>query len=343
MISRRAFVKGMLMAGGAIGFPRIAFSLQKKHNRVMTVKGWLDSGRIGNTLIHEHILVDFAGAAETDPSSWNDEEVITKMLPFLRQVVAQGCSTMVECTPNYLGRDVALLRELSDRSKLNIITNTGYYGGSDHKFLPPFVFNETPEQLSARWILEWEEGIEGTGVRPGFIKISVNPGSLSEVSAKLITAAALTHLKSGLTIASHTGPYVPALEQIDILRSHNVDPAAFIWVHAQNEKDPGNYLKAAAAGAWVSLDGLSDNNLDEYRERMLYMKKNNALNRTLISHDAGWYDPAQPGGGEIRPYTTLFGALIPALRRDGFTNLQINQLITKNPQEAFSIRVRKTR
>jgi phosphotriesterase-related protein len=308
---------------------------------MMTVKGPMDPADMGNTLIHEHILVDFVGARDFNPRKWNREDVVKKVLPYLKEAKKAGCSTFIDCTPNYLGRDAVLLQWISELSELNIITNTGYYGGSDHKFLPEHFFSESPAKLAARWVEEWKNGIDATSVRPGFIKISVNPGKLSDVSKKLVQAAALTHLQTGLVIASHTGPAVAALEEIEILRSVGVDPAAFIWVHAQNEPDLSHYLEAARQGSWISLDGLNENNLNDYVSRLSHLKSKNYLHKTLISHDAGWYDPSKPEGGTFRGYTLLFEKLLPALERAKFENSEVKQLIQLNPQKAFGIEIKK--
>jgi phosphotriesterase-related protein len=307
---------------------------------IVTVRGSISPDQIGRTLIHEHILVDFIGAKEYSMNRWNDDTVIAKVLPYLKEVREAGCNTIVDCTPNYLGRDVALLKRLSELSGLNIITNTGYYGGSDNKYLADHVFTETPQQLSDRWVREWNEGIDGTGIKPGFMKISVNPDRLSAVSKKLVQAAAITHLKTGLTIASHTGPAIAAFEEIEILKKEGVHPSAFIWVHAQNEKNKDLYVKAIEEGAWVSLDGLSDDNVDDYVLMLTSLKKKKLLHHVLISHDAGWYDPAN-SKAVFRGYTTLFRKLIPALLSKGFTQDDIDQLIVRNPQDAFSVRVKR--
>ncbi|MCH7919032.1 MAG: hypothetical protein IIC50_13730 [Planctomycetes bacterium] len=50
-------------------------------------------------------------------------------------------------------------------------------------------------------------------------------------------AAARTHLRSGLTIMSHTGFAISALEEIAVLHEEGVHAMAWIWTHAQNEKD----------------------------------------------------------------------------------------------------------
>lgn len=339
-INRRSFLlksAGLLFVSPSVVAVR-AFG--KPRQPVMTVLGPIEASALGNTLIHEHILVDFIGAASISPDRWNDDTVKTKMLPYLNEAKQAGCKTLVDCTPNYLGRDALLLKELSQQSGLHILTNTGYYGGSDHKFLPAHAFTESADQLSQRWISEWKNGIDGTGVKPGFIKISVNSEHLSDVSLKLIVAAAKTHRKTGLVIASHTGPSVPAFQQIEVLRNYRVDPGAFIWVHAQNEKDWDYYIEAARKGAWVSLDGLNDENVSVYVSMLQHMKKNNSLHQTLISHDAGWYDPENPEGN-IRGYTTLFTTLIPALEQEGFEESEIRQLIQHNPAKAFVVNVRK--
>ena len=308
---------------------------------VMAVTGPIGASELGTTLIHEHILVDFIGAAKYDPQRWNDDDVIRKVLPYLDEVKKAGCKTIVDCTPNLLGRDVQLLQRLSEQSGLSIITNTGYYGGSDEKFLPPQVFTESASDLADRWIAEWENGIDGTGIKPGFMKISVNPASLSVASRKLTEAAAKTHLRTGLTIASHTGPALAAFEEIEILKGQGVSPEAFIWVHAQSEKNFDEYVKAVRIGTWVSLDGVSDSNILQYVENLARLKKEKALHKILISHDAGWYEPGKPDGGNFRGYTTIFNKLIPRLKENEFTDKDIHQLLVVNPREAFAIRVRK--
>ncbi len=307
----------------------------------MTVQGPISSSDLGQTLIHEHILVDFIGAEAYNTARWNDDEVIRVVLPFLKLTRAAGCETFVDCTPAYLGRDVRLLRELSVRSGLHIITNTGYYGGSDTKYLPAHAFIETADQLAERWVQEYEKGIDGSDVKPGFIKTSINNDHLTPISQKLIRASARCHSLTGLTIAAHTGPATPAFEAMEILRNEGVLPDAFIWVHAQEERDWSRYVEAIRTGAWVSLDNLSDDTVPVYADRVLYLKKEKCLHRVLLSHDAGWYDPAKGGGGTLRPYTTLFTKLIPELKKRGMTVEEIDQLVRRNPAEAFRIGVRR--
>ena len=313
----------------------------QKEGMIMTIAGPIKASEMGVSLIHEHILVDFIGADSVNENRWDKRKVAEIALPFLKAIKDLGCQSFVECTPEYIGRDPVLLKSLSESSGMNIITNTGYYGAANDKFIPKHAYDESAEQLASRWINEWTSGIGNTGIKPGFIKIGVDGRSLSEIDKKLAVAAAKAHLQTGLIIASHTGPAVPAFEQIEILKNEGVAPGAFIWVHAQGEKDLSNHVRAAQMGAWVGFDGLNENNTEAYVLMIKNMKDNNLLDKVLLSHDAGWYDPAKENGGNYRGYTTLFEKLVPMLKAEGFAEEEINQLLVTNPARAFSIKVRK--
>lgn len=308
---------------------------------VMTVRGAINADSLGVCLTHEHVLVDFISADSVTPDRYDPQDVIQVVLPFLMEAKELVCQTFFECTPAYLGRDPELLLKLSELSGLQIVTNTGYYGSRNDQYLPKHVFSETAVQLADRWISEWKSGIDGTEIKPGFIKIGVDPGSLSELHRKIVKAAALTHLKTGLAIAAHTGPAIGAFEEIEILKESGVDPSAFIWIHAQNEKSLDLHIKAARLGVFISFDGLGWGSSEEYVKLISNMKSQNLLHQVLISHDAGWYHVGEPGGGQFKDFGKLFGELIPALKQAGFNQDEIYQLLITNPRNAFGIRVRK--
>jgi phosphotriesterase-related protein len=315
--------------------------------KILTVTGAIDPSDLGTTLTHEHLLVDFIGADSTGYHRWNRDTVVRSVGPFLEEIKPLGVQSFVECTPAYLGRDPLLLKQLSEQTGMQILTNTGYYGARNNKFIPGKVFEMDAEALAALWTDEYRNGIDGTGIRPGFIKIGVDANdTLSDKHRLLIEAAALTHKVTGLVIASHTGPETPAFDQLDVLENHDVPASAFIWVHAQSGTQESN-IRAAERGAWISLDNVNaarDNNPGArfstawYVERLSAMKEAGLLDRVLISHDAGWYRPGEPGGGTFRGFTDVFTTLVPALQERGFTGTEINQLLAVNPSKAFVIR-----
>ncbi len=344
-MQRRTFLRSLACALVGSQFARLN-GTEDLTGKILTVRGPIRPEEFGTALIHEHVLVDFIGADKISPDRYKREEVVQRVLPFLQEINTLGVSSLVECTPAYLGRDPVLLKTLSEKSTLHLLTNTGYYAAAGNKFLPPQAYTETAEQLAQRWIREFREGIDGTGIRPGHMKISVNAPkrTLEELDRKIVTAAGLTHRQTGLTITSLTGMAQPAREQLDLLRSLGVQPAAFIWTHAQAEaftnKTLEPYAELAQRGAWVSLDGVSDDNAGTYAEILHFLKEKNLLSHVLLSHDAGWYRPSEPNGGEFRPFTAIFKGLLPKLRTQGFLEADIQQLLVKNPAEAFTIRVR---
>lgn len=306
---------------------------------IQTVRGPITSSALGRTLPHEHVLVDFIGADQVSASRYDAHSVFDAVLPHLRKARELGARSLFECTPAYLARDVRLLKRLSEASDLHLITNTGYYGARQNKFLPSFAHTESAQQLAGRWIAEAREGIDGTGIKPGFIKSGVDPEPvLSGVQRKLVNAAAYTHAATGLTIAVHTGRG-PGLEQLDVLKSQGVAPSAYVWVHAQGAKDD-DLFAAADRGAWISLDGLNRNSLTRHLHLCRELKKRGHLGRVLLSHDAGWYDPAKPEGGAFRGFELMFEAFLPTLKENGFSQADIDRLTIANPSEAFAVRMR---
>jgi len=309
---------------------------------INTCLGVMAAENLGKSLTHEHILVDFIGADSTGYHRWYRDEVVTRVFPYLEEIRKHGYLTLFECTPAYLGRDPFLCRELSKMTGLNIITNTGYYGAMNNKFLPGHVFSETADQIAERWIEEFKTGIDGSGVKPGFIKIAIERDSIvSVLHEKIVRAASRTHLATGMTIASHTGPSPGAYRQAEILKEEGVSPEAFIWVHALEGPVRDN-INLAKQGMWISYDNMNDSPkvLQLFLEHLQAMKKADVLNKVLLSHDAGWYSPGQEDGGTFRSFTSIEKILLPALREQGFTKEEIYQLMIKNPEQAFGIRVR---
>lgn len=312
----------------------------KKPQLVQDVNGTHEVAPDQIWLSHEHILVDFIGADSIQPSKWNHDAIIKETEPYLTALKEFKVAYFVDATPNYLGRDVLLLQKFAEKTGIKILTNTGLYGARENKFIPKYAKESTAENLADQWISEFEYGIDGTDIKPGFIKIGIDAkDSLSLMHQKLVKAAALTHLKTGLTIASHTGEAAGLWPQLAILKEIDVSPQAFIWVHAQNESDNQNYLKAAKMGCWISLDGLGWE-MDNHIEKIMFAKANGFLDRVLISHDAGWYDP-QKEEQNIKPYTPIFKILYPELKARGLTDEEFQLLISVNPSKAYALEISK--
>jgi predicted metal-dependent phosphotriesterase family hydrolase len=301
---------------------------------VITVRGPIPAEEMGLTLPHEHIMVDFVGADKTGPDRYDPEEVKHIMLPYLREIREFGVKSFVECTPMYLARDPNVLRDLALASGLNILTNTGQY---KEPFLPATTFDVSADQLADSWLNEVENGIDDTGVKPGFIKTAVEPTPLAPTQQKVIRAAAIVSRKTGLTIATHTGIAQSALEIISILESAGVDPAKWIFVHAQNEANMEDLVKVAHTGAWISLDGLGPDSAERHIRSLKVLLDSGFQDKILLSHDAGWYHVGEERGGIVRPFTYLFKEFLQAAEEQGIDKDTLHTLTAVNPGQAYAV------
>lgn len=337
---RRRFLQTSLWAlAGAGGWLHSAPARKSKF--IETVLGPIEPDSLGSTLPHEHVMCDFIGAEQTGRQRWDVTAVVNRMRPFLRELKSRGVTGFVDCTPAYIGRDPRVLRALAQQTGLHILTNTGYYGGAGDKFVPPHAHQETADRLSARWQEEWKQGIEGTGVKPGFVKIGVDEvdratGRLSSIDEKLVRAAARTSKQTGLAVVCHTGGGPAGLASTRIFIEEKANPARFIVAHSDRHGLPVNQ-EVAELGAWVSFDAISRQPLEEHLALVEAMIQRHA-DRLLLSHDNGWFWVGQENGGEVRDFNYLHDHFQPACRRKGISEATLRQLTVENPAQAFAIR-----
>jgi phosphotriesterase-related protein len=333
-LTRRSLL--LLSAAAAAGCATSPLASKEPTVAVHTVLGPVDPASLGLFLPHEHLFLDFSGADAVDPARWDEEAAFAAVLPHLDAARAQGVTALAECTPAGIGRNPRLLKRLSAASGVHILTNTGYYTAAGGRFLPPGAEKLSADEMAALWHAEWRDGIEGTGIRPGFIKIAVDAGPLNPVAERVVRAAARLHRRTGLVIGSHTGDAEALRAQLAVLREEGVDPSAFIWIHAQLCRDPEEHLAAARAGAWVEFDGLAPLTVPLHLAMAGELREEGLLHRCLLSHDAGWHDAAIPGGGDFRPFKDLVESWIPAAREAGWSPQEIAQVTRENPARAFT-------
>ncbi len=302
-----------------------------------TVTGDIEAEQLGYALTHEHIMSNF-GEEIDKTNQYEEDSLLNQIVPYLKQLNALGVKTVFDCTTQYFGRRVDLLQRISNSSGIQVVTNTGIYGSANDRYIPAFAYEESPKQLAARWIDEFENGIDDTDIKPGFIKLAFDGGTPSEIDLKLFESGIITHLSTGLTMAVHTSNNPDAATaQLELLKKYQVSPEAWVWVHANKITDFQLLVDAAKQGAWVSLDGVKSNNIEEYVEKLQRFKELRLLHKILLSHDGNGF----PRGGEIRKFDAIPKYLIPRLETLGFTQEEINQLMVTNPATAFKISIRK--
>ena len=302
--------------------------------KIQTVLGAIDPSELGVTLVHEHVMCDFVGASKVSKDRYDPDEVFRVMLPYLLEIRQLGVKGFVDCTPMYLGRDVKVLARLAKATGVHILTNTGLY---KEPFLPSYTWEYSVDHLAKMWTTEIKEGIEGTQIKAGFIKIAVNPGRLIPIQQKIVRTAARTCLATGATIACHTANGVAALEVLDILDEECISADNLVIVHSDAEQDQGYHFETARRGAWVEYDGLNETSAGKIIGLIKNMVGRGYENKLLLSQDAGWYNVGQEKGGRIRGYEYLVKEFIPLMHKAGFNQELVHKVSVENPASAFQL------
>jgi phosphotriesterase-related protein len=286
-------------------------------------------------LPHEHIFVDLRLPDHPHHSAAPPEEVVALMAPQLERARAAGVTALVAATPVGVGRRVDLVQAVSFAANFPIVVPTGIYR---EPWVPDFAYGATHTELRGWMLDELMFGIEDTGVQAGWIKLSAGDEGITEVEKKILRSAALAGAATNAVIGSHTVRGEVVLEQLRLVEETGYTPQRFIWIHTQAEPDFDLHLQVALRGAWLEYDNIgAEDFADEVHvERILRLLDRGLGDRLLLSHDRGWYDPAQPGGGTPRPFTYLSEVFLPKLRAAGVDEATIERITRDNPFRAFA-------
>lgn len=302
--------------------------------QLITTLGPKSLEELGMILPHEHVFVDLRtwdqpGYAEADPA-----DVIALMVPELEKARSGGVSAIVECSTVGVGRRADILKAVSTASGFPLVAPTGIYR---EPWVPDWAHQASEDKLYEWMLAELTGEIEQSGVQAGWIKLSAGDNGLTPVETKILRAAARAGRETGAVIGSHTILGQVVADQLDIIESCGYTPERFIWIHASAEQEAGLNLELARRGAWIEYDWIGDGASDAIiLERLLAMLEAGLDDHVLLSHDRGWYDPAQPGGGSPRPFTYISENFLPQMRTAGVDETTIHKLTHLNPFRAFS-------
>jgi len=302
-----------------------------------TTQGAIPTKGLGIVLPHEHIFTDLRGPTTPGYGQADAADVVRVMAPLLSDAREKGVGVFIECSSIGVGRNVSIIAQVVEASGLPVVVPTGVYGRAN--FAPPEHRNMTEDELTTLFVSEIRDGIEGTGIKAGFIKIATDDGPMNALLEKILRAAGRAASETGAAIASHTPAGSNAVRQVDILDS--IDPAIrFIWVHAQNESNRNIHLQLAARGVYIEFDSLGWNPSQDstYISAIKNLLAAGHGDRILLSHDAGWYQPGSVNGGTQKPFTYLIDTFIPTLRDAGVDDATIRMITQTNPVRAFGFK-----
>jgi len=309
---------------------------------IQSVRGPIDSNQLGLTLVHEHVFFQ-----HDDSRRKASVEFEKKLLQDAKNV---GIRTLVELTPV---RRIDWLMEVNNLVDLNIVASTGYYL---ERITPPPLVAYSEAQMVARMLHELTEGIDGTQVKAGIIKVAGNLPELTPWEVQVFTAAAKVQQKTGVCIATHA--CAGSREQAEVLLRGGADLNRTFFSHVEAEfgwqgrsvKEEAKYLQDIARKGGSLLFNNFAFEWDTPWPDLTYLLHSlcdaGLQEKILISMDVNWVwnqkgeiefeaQAAHPGA-EKRTFAFMVTEVVPALLKAGFTEKDINEFLVGNPARFFA-------
>lgn len=301
--------------------------------RLYTTLGALSADQLGMILPHEHVFVDLRTPDQPGYAEASVEEVLALMVPQIEAIKALGVTALVECSTGGVGRRADMDLAVSKATNFPIVVPTGNYR---EPWIPAWVAAASEDALHAWMLAELQDGIEQTGFKAGWIKLSAGDDGMTKLEERILRAATRAAIATDALIGSHTIRGRVVMDQLDIIEAEGGSAARFVSIHTQAEPDFGLHKALVERGAWIEYDNVGAVPVEESAGLVLKALEAGLGDKLLISHDRGWFDPALPKGGEPKPYTVVSTELLPMLAAAGVREETIVGLTHRNPFAAFS-------
>ncbi|WP_030421446.1 phosphotriesterase family protein [Streptomyces sp. NRRL F-5065] len=313
-----------------------------KHGQVNTVTGPVAGDRLGLTLPHEHLICDFTREYRGE-GIFHD---FPTMAAELEEAAQTGVRTVVDLTNESLGRSPGALRDLSERTGVNIVVGSSFYR---HQYASESLHLMPTADLADLIVHEFTEGIGDTGVQPGVIGEIGSDQHIRPVEERIFRASARAQARTGAAVNVHAARWPVAHGQLDLLQEEGCDLSRVVVSHCDTVgsvewRDASDVLKyhvsLAERGAYVEFDTLRTASRLPEREmdrRIRYIRNlidEGFIAHILLSHDIFFTSHLRSnGGGGLTVVTTYFA---DRMRESGITQRQIDQLLVDNPRRMLT-------
>jgi phosphotriesterase-related protein len=316
---------------------------------VNTVLGPIAPEKLGVTLMHEHIIWGAAGwYADSTVAPFDREAALKSSLAVMKELKTYGLGTFVDATANDNGRDADLLKEVSEKSGVNIVCSTGLYTeaeGASPYFRLRTQAGDATSEICEMFIKEITEGIGATKVKAGVIKVATGQGRISPYEEMVLRAAARAQKETGVPIITHTEAGTMGPEQADLLISEGAAPGRIMIGHMCGSADLKYHISVLEKGVYIAFDriGLEVIHPDTVRKACLTgLISIGYANRIMLSHDSMVKmlgRSVQEAIALVLPNwvpTHIFKNIIPALREAGVSDEKIKLMMVDNPRRLFA-------
>lgn len=321
---------------------------------VQTVTGPIPVERLGRTLMHEHLFVAFPGAWFDPLAKFDRAELIDEAVRRLVQLRTEhGVRTFVDPCPIELGRDVTIMKEISEKSSLHIVCTTGFY--NEERGLPYYWRVRTVDEVADLYIREITHGIGDTGVKAGAIKVSTSAPIVTEQEKKFLAAACIAEKATGVPIITHTTDGCAGPEQQQLFAAGGVAAHRCLIGHCCANPDHAYHRRVVDGGSYIGFDqiGMDYYQRDDVRADSLAKLVNAGFRAQVImsmDRTCGWLGKsARPltaeqiakierlkSQGLHQAYTYMFTDFIPMLHARGVNQADIASILEDNPRRFFA-------
>lgn len=317
--------------------------------QINTVRGSVDTTRLGATLMHEHIFVLSTEIMQNYPAGWGDEEKrIRDAISRLNELKSRGVDTLVDLTVTGLGRYIPRIQRIQRETDINIIVATGVYTYNDvpmyFHYRGPGTVLDGPELMVDMFVRDIEEGIADTGVKAAILKCATDEPGLTRGVERVLRAVAQAHRQTGVPISTHTHARTErGLEQQRIFREEGVDLSRVIIGHSGDTTDIDYLERLIADGSYTGMDRFGIDTLLSFEDRVetvARMCERGHADKMVLSQDAACFNDWLPEAAlsVVIPnwhYLHIHNDVLPALKQRGVTDEQINTMLVENPRRIF--------
>lgn len=307
---------------------------------VQTVRGPVEAAELGFTLAHEHVLISFGDDMKHYPWWFDRERMVANAIRTMSATKAGGVDTLIDLTTPDMGRDVELLREVSEASGINIVAATGIW-----RDVPRSFWERDPDDIADIFVREMEVGIDDTGIKAGVIKVANDAEGVTEVGERLLRGAARASKRTGCPISTHQwAPLEVGRRQVEIFVDEGLALDRVCIGHSADTTDVAYLVELLRRGVFLSLDRYPGKPpLPIWQERNQTLKAlidQGWSHRLMVGHDQHVLY-ASIGRLNDDPPTTQFLQLsteaLPALRRQGVDDAAIDAITRTSPQQFLGV------
>lgn len=298
---------------------------------IQTVLGDVSPDDLGLCLPHEHVFIDLYRVYQPHREMLlNDLDLAASELQMFADA---GGGTLIEVTTPDLGRNATALKQMAQRTGLNIVMGTGRYRDP---FYEQAIWQTSTKQIAAQFIADIEHGVDG--IRAGIIgEIGTDLGYISPAEERVHRAAALSAIETGLAITTHSNATAVGMDQLDLFLDCGVEPDRIVIGHCDTYPFIDHHLALLKRGAWVQYDtirGTFEYQTERAIEGLKQLIDAGYLEQLLISQDICVDRHLTVFGGE--GYAYLITKFREKLRANGISDEQFEILTIQNPRRMLS-------